>query len=64
MAHPCYSCGSECFCHGDMDDAVVCLTPQNCEGCGGELCADEAPDTWDDDDYHDCGEDTCVCLDP
>lgn len=33
MAHPCFNCGSECYCNGSIDDAVVDLTPKNCEGC-------------------------------
>lgn len=36
MAHPCYQCNSECYCHGDIDDAIVCYTPIDCVGCGCE----------------------------
>lgn len=38
MAHPCLFCGSECYCNGSEDDAVVDKTPKNCTGCGHELC--------------------------
>ncbi len=38
MAHPCFSCGSECYCNGSWDDVIVDHTPKNCEGCGNELC--------------------------
>lgn len=38
MAHPCFNCGSECYCHGDIDDVIVSKTPINCNGCG---CDDE-----------------------
>lgn len=53
MAHPCCECGGECYCSGDIDDAVVSKTPKNCEGCG---CDEYDPhnediydDNWDDD---------------
>lgn len=45
MAHPCFSCGSECDCSGDWDDVIVGKTPMSCEGCG---CDDF--DNWGDDD--------------
>ena len=36
MAHECFSCGSECYCSGDIDDCIVSLTPSKCKGCGCE----------------------------
>lgn len=62
MAHPCINCGSECYCSGDIDDAMVSKTPKFCEGCGCE-------EMFEDDDYDepefircsDCdGHDACV----
>lgn len=47
MAHPCISCGSECYCHGDIDDVIVFNTLSNCETCG---CNQEDHDD-DEDDY-------------
>lgn len=38
MAHPCFICGSECYCQGDIDDVIVSKTPKGCEGCG---CGDD-----------------------
>lgn len=55
MAHPCFSCGSECYCNGSWDDVIVDHTPKNCEGCGCELCEssrEEFPEN-DYDDYPD-----------
>lgn len=49
MAHPCFRCGSECYCHGSIDDTIVDKTPGNCDGCG---CVDDDCD----EDY---GDDTC-----
>jgi len=63
MAHPCFQCGSECYCHGDIDDVIVSKTPKNCEGCGcGEFWdADQEEDygAWpdyeeDEDDFEPC----------
>lgn len=55
MAHSCFECGSECFCHGDIDDVIVSKTPGNCEGCG---CMDDEKinDEWisDDSDFQQC----------
>lgn len=48
MAHPCISCGSECYCNGDIDDCIISKTPSNCESCG---CEDD--DYSDDDDDND-----------
>lgn len=45
MAHPCFSCDGECYCHGDIDDCIVSLTPSNCESCG---CEDEGSGRYDD----------------
>jgi hypothetical protein len=59
MAHPCCSCGSECYCNGDIDDVIVSKTPSNCETCGcyvfweGEGDFDD--DFYDDDDSDDEG---------
>jgi hypothetical protein len=54
MAHPCFECGSECYCHGDIDDAIVSKTPGNCIGCGCDSSEDdqdsEYDDVFDDDD--------------
>lgn len=51
MGHPCCICGSECYCHGDIDDVVVSKTPYNCEGCGCDMYEDD-DDLFDfDDDY-------------
>jgi hypothetical protein len=44
MAHPCLSCGSECYCHGDIDDVIVSHTPNGCTGCG---CEDDEDDEWE-----------------
>lgn len=62
MAHPCFSCGSECYCHGDIDDCIVSKTPKNCEGCG----CDERPEPDfedDEDEFEECsrcdGHDAC-----
>lgn len=49
MAHACFYCGGECYCHGDIDDVVVSNTPSNCDGCG---CG-YSDDDWRDDDYDD-----------
>jgi hypothetical protein len=59
MAHPCFECGSECYCHGDIDDAVVSRTPKNCSGCG---C--DSRDNWDDDDdiYEPVGYECLGCM--
>ena len=50
VAHPCWSCGAECYCRGDIDDAIVCKTPRCCEGCGCEADEDEDCELYDDDD--------------
>lgn len=55
MAHPCINCGSECYCCGDIDDAIVSRTPRKCEGCG---CED---DRNDDDDFDDDDSDFQPC---
>lgn len=47
MAHPCFSCGSECYCHGDIDDIIVSKTPANCDSCG---CANDEDLDEDDND--------------
>lgn len=47
MAHPCCFCGSECYCNGDIDDAIVSKTPRKCESCG---CEDDNHDDYDYDD--------------
>lgn len=57
MAHPCFSCGSECYCHGDIDDVIVSHTPPDCDGCG----CDDFDHVFDDDDddeseFHACSE--------
>lgn len=53
MAHPCIECGGECYCHGDIDDCIVCKTPANCESCGCEEMFedDSIIDPDDDNDY-------------
>ena len=43
MAHLCWLCGSECYCNGSIDDAVVDKTPKNCVGCGCEGMLDDEP---------------------
>lgn len=46
-------------CEPDEDDHGPC-----CSRCGAEM---ERVDCWygcDDGYFHDCGEDTCCCLDP
>jgi len=48
MAHECCSCGSDCYCHGDIDDTVVSKTPDNCSNCGCDTLW--AGDEFDDDD--------------
>jgi hypothetical protein len=55
MAHPCIHCGSECYCHGDIDDVIVSKTPKNCEGCG---CDDleEWDDIDDEEEFKECTE--------
>lgn len=55
MAHPCILCGSECYCHGDIDDCIVSKTPALCDGCGCEEFAEDQGwnDRGDDDDYED-----------
>lgn len=57
MAHPCCMCGSECYCHGDIDDVIVSKTPKGCETCGCEEFwngDDDDEDDWDDDyDFED-----------
>lgn len=55
MAHPCWSCMGDCYCHGDIDDIICSHTPANCDGCGSGLCdrieGDE--DDWDADEEWD-----------
>lgn len=58
MAHPCYDCGSECYCHGDIDDVVVSKTPKNCGGCG----CDDSRDDWDGDDDEPVGYECLGCM--
>jgi hypothetical protein len=49
MAHPCRECFNECYCNGDIDDAVVSKTPKNCTGCGcEELFSDDDADDFAD----------------
>lgn len=57
MAHPCIDCGSECYCNGDIDDAMVSKTPKRCEGCG---CEDNFDDEHDDE--HDDENDFQPCA--
>lgn len=63
MAHPCCMCGSECYCHGDIDDVIVSKTPKNCEGCGCEEFWD-GDDDFDEEDFIACdkcdGHDACA----
>lgn len=49
MAHPCIICGSDCYCHGDIDDIIVSKTPKGCEGCGCEEFAENQG--WDEGDW-------------
>lgn len=63
MAHPCFECGSECYCHGNIDDVIVSKTPSNCKGCGCEL---DNYDDWGDDDWDYWGDDDWdyfICCD-
>lgn len=53
MAHPCFSCGSECYCSGDIDDVIVSHTPMSCTKC--DWCNEV-----DEDDFLD-DEDECYC---
>lgn len=55
MAHPCFQCGGECYCHGDIDDAIVSKTPNGCDGCGCEdfFFPDDDDADFDDDDLDD-----------
>jgi hypothetical protein len=46
MAHPCIKCGSECYCSGDIDDAVVSRTPKKCTSCD---CDEDYDGDGDDD---------------
>lgn len=67
MAHPCIFCGSECYCHGDIDDVIVSKTPKNCDGCGCEEFAEDQgwnEDDWDDEDYFDDTDDQNHPLNP
>lgn len=57
MAHPCFYCGSECYCCGDIDDCVVPLTPKRCESCGCEDDRDDERDDGDDDAWPEDEED-------
>jgi hypothetical protein len=58
MAHPCFSCGSECYCHGDIDDTITSHTPKNCDSCGCEDDRDAARDEDDvDEDYDSLADD-------
>jgi hypothetical protein len=56
MAHPCFSCGSECYCQGDIDDVIVSKTPKGCEGCGcDDFDSDDNDDDYgDEDDFEPC----------
>ncbi|QIP16794.1 hypothetical protein G8759_31215 [Spirosoma aureum] len=49
MAHPCCICGEECYCHGDIDDCIVSLTPAGCISCGCTEDETYSNDEWDDD---------------
>jgi hypothetical protein len=69
MAHPCFQCGGECYCHGDIDDVIVCHTPANCNGCGCEeffghvddIEFDDDDDYDEDDDFEDAFEECDEC---
>ena len=57
MAHPCCQCGSECYCHGDIDDVVVSKTPKGCESCGcsnDDHNEDDFDDGNDEPEYYQC----------
>jgi hypothetical protein len=55
MAHPCFDCGGECYCNGDIDDCIVSKTPGNCEGCGCDQFMSEGREDDDhDDDFDYC----------
>lgn len=58
MAHPCTHCGSECYCHGDIDDVIVSKTPTNCEGCGCDEHWEEGErdDDYDYEEFKECSE--------
>ena len=60
MAHPCFSCGSECYCSGDIDDVIVSKTPKSCEGCG---CEEGSHNDEDDDEFYWDDEDGFQCCD-
>ncbi len=53
MAHECCSCGGDCYCHGDIDDCIVSLTPTDCRtcGCNGSGRMDDGLDYHDLDEY-------------
>lgn len=75
--HDCPDCGRACTCGGDIDD--IDTGNEHVEDCECDCLEEwEDPDEWDDgsDDFegcwrchgdggwHDCGEDSCCCLDP
>lgn len=62
MAHPCFSCGSECYCHGDIDDVIVSNTLDNCDGCGCEGNIGYDCEEWDDDFWDDDEDDFTPCC--
>lgn len=53
MAHPCFNCGNECYCHGDVDDVITCNTPAECDGCGCCMNDDEEDDYEVEDELED-----------
>ena len=57
MAHPCWACGSECYCNGDIDDVIVSKTPKSCDGCG---CQDDE-EIEDDYELYDDEEEDDAC---
>ena len=56
MAHPCFNCGSECYCHGDIDCVIVTKTPSNCDSCG---CDDIQNEDYFEECYDCDGHDAC-----
>jgi hypothetical protein len=56
MAHPCFECGGECYCNGDIDDVIVSKTPKYCEGCG---CSEFWDGEDDDDEWEEDPDPTC-----
>lgn len=62
MAHPCCICGSECYCHGDIDDVIVSNTPKNCESCGCDDDSHNDDDSDIEDDDSDIEPEYFQCL--